>query len=519
MHPRTRSQLALQSTLVLAGAMLALPTSADTLYVDPRGGDDLVGDGSAAAPWKTLTHTMSQLPPGPNTVQLAAGVFAETSGEVFPIFVPATYDIEFLGNPGGGSILRSATGIGRLRINIDDSPRPLEATTVRIRDLEFDGAGIEGSGATVGLTIDLARVDFHDTLHSGIWINSLFEASLQIVGRDCTFERCAEAVSILAGPLGTSSIRLHDSTIRDCTVGAYAEGFTAGPGSGNASVLLTRCEVRGCAVGTQAYGDPDGAGAALGAITAFDTVIAQNEVGFRGTDIANLELIRSTLAGNTVGVDAMGQDPTAVWVLSFSSVIWGNGFDLDPVNAILSIYSNLPPGISGTGVTNVDPLFVDAPGGDFHLRSDSPLIDAGDPSEAPNDLFESDLDPRLIDGDFNGAARVDMGYDEWNPVQLDLVGPPQIGASVTFKTSAPAVASYALLISLARAQEPLGAPGAILIGLGEAFVLATGPTPGNDVVAIPADVALVGLKLFTQGYVAGQGQAGLTNRVDLTIAP
>jgi hypothetical protein len=55
--------------------------------------------------------------------------------------------------------------------------------------------------------------------------------------------------------------------------------------------------------------------------------------------------------------------------------------------------------------------FVDAASGDFHLRTNSPLIDAGDPASPPayDDL---DLNPVDQDGDGDGIARRDVGAYE-----------------------------------------------------------------------------------------------------------
>jgi cysteine-rich repeat protein len=50
----------------------------------------------------------------------------------------------------------------------------------------------------------------------------------------------------------------------------------------------------------------------------------------------------------------------------------------------------------GGNLIDVDPLFVDAPNGDFHLQAGSPAINAGDPDA-----------PSLPDTDFDGNARVD----------------------------------------------------------------------------------------------------------------
>jgi len=73
--------------------------------------------------------------------------------------------------------------------------------------------------------------------------------------------------------------------------------------------------------------------------------------------------------------------------------VWDNGW-ADYVNVI-----------TGTDDISADPLFVNAAVGDFHLRSDSPCIDAGTNVGAPDHDFEGDPRP---DGCF-----VDIGADEY----------------------------------------------------------------------------------------------------------
>jgi hypothetical protein len=75
-------------------------------------------------------------------------------------------------------------------------------------------------------------------------------------------------------------------------------------------------------------------------------------------------------------------------------------------------YSDVQGGYPGDGNIDVYPFFVDAANGDLHLGPCSPCIDAGDDDVTglPENDFEGD--DRIIDGDGNGTATVDMGVDE-----------------------------------------------------------------------------------------------------------
>ena len=62
----------------------------------------------------------------------------------------------------------------------------------------------------------------------------------------------------------------------------------------------------------------------------------------------------------------------------------------------------------------VDPNFVDTANQDFHLRHDSPCINAGDPSGDYSGQTDIDEEPRLM------AGRVDIGADEVSEKQADF---------------------------------------------------------------------------------------------------
>ena len=75
-------------------------------------------------------------------------------------------------------------------------------------------------------------------------------------------------------------------------------------------------------------------------------------------------------------------------------------------------FSDIQGSYDGTGNIDADPRFRDPANGDFHLLRTSPCIDAGT-NDAPN-LPDCDFegDPRVMDGNRDGIAVVDMGVDE-----------------------------------------------------------------------------------------------------------
>ena len=95
-------------------------------------------------------------------------------------------------------------------------------------------------------------------------------------------------------------------------------------------------------------------------------------------------------------------------------IIWNNltrGSLAEPLDGVSLgdlTYNDVQGGFSGTGNIDVDPCFVDAAGGDYHLKVHSPCIDSGDPNyiSSPG---ETDIDggPRIVND------RIDMGVDEF----------------------------------------------------------------------------------------------------------
>jgi len=72
-------------------------------------------------------------------------------------------------------------------------------------------------------------------------------------------------------------------------------------------------------------------------------------------------------------------------------------------------YSCIEGGYAGTGNISGDPVFLGAPAGDYHLKKESPCVDAGKANSTEDGELDIDGNPRLMD------SFVDMGADEDYP--------------------------------------------------------------------------------------------------------
>jgi len=113
-------------------------------------------------------------------------------------------------------------------------------------------------------------------------------------------------------------------------------------------------------------------------------------------------------------------------------------------------------GSSGNGNIDDDPLFIG--GGDYGLQPGSPCIDAG-----LNYCVEWGTDfagvPRVLDGDWSGAATTDMGAHEFGEVGLALSGTFQPGTILTLDITGPASAAggdFDVYAAAGSESDPLG---------------------------------------------------------------
>jgi predicted outer membrane repeat protein len=134
--------------------------------------------------------------------------------------------------------------------------------------------------------------------------------------------------------------------------------------------------------------------------------------------ITNCTFSNNSASGNGGAIACSNPLPgTAV----ANSILWKDSpVEISSGSATFSVtYSDIHGGYTGTGNINADPKFVDETNGDFHLRNDSPCIDAGDNSAPALPATDIDGDERKINDPAvadtgNGTPPiVDIGADEY----------------------------------------------------------------------------------------------------------
>ena len=143
---------------------------------------------------------------------------------------------------------------------------------------------------------------------------------------------------------------------------------------------------------------------AWGALARHNTIIgngfsappAHYQGGVVLDESADVEVVNNIITGNTHGIQCLSC--TGSW---FSNLVWGNTVD----------YAGSAS--AGAGDLSVDPGFVAATEGDYHLAAGSPAIDVGDPTHSVATDADGEARP-------SGAAP-DLGLDEFTESALSLL--------------------------------------------------------------------------------------------------
>ena len=190
-------------------------------------------------------------------------------------------------------------------------------------------------------------------------------------------------------------------------------------------------------------GEGEGGGIYLG--FAETSVIEGNLIyGNNGTDGAGIyvriggTLINNTIYGNsTVGNSGRGGgiyiEVTALPVAVVNCIIWGNeSANGDQIfissSGLANVsYSCVEGGWLGLANIALDPQFVAAEAGDFHLSKGSPCIDSGDELASTFGVTDLDGNPRVVGGGIDMGCYEEQGPDPKCPG--DLNGDGEVNAA------------------------------------------------------------------------------------------
>ncbi len=199
-----------------------------------------------------------------------------------------------------------------------------------------------------------------------------------------------------------------------CVFSGNLASFGGGMSNTLSSPTVTNCTFSGNTA------DDDGGGVwnAASSPTVTNCIFSGNSAG-SGGGIYNRDesfpiVTNCTFSGNSAdnggGIWNYASSPTVT-----NCILWDNGEEIYNVGTSTQVvtYCDVQGGYTGTGNINADPMFANPAAGDFHLQAGSPCIDVGDNSapSIPSTDFEGD--PRIMDGDGDLVAVVDMGVDEY----------------------------------------------------------------------------------------------------------
>lgn len=398
------------------------------------GGSDATGDGTEANPFRTISRGVAAASAG-DTIRVHAGTYDQAAGEVFPIEKPPRVGI--VGDDPSSCVVDGVSDQPVFRFppsELFSELDPLEGLTIQ--------------GGSHGVSVDLPE--------------DLSISARPTITRNVIRNNADDGIHYITSPYGEpSSPLIMNNTIEgNGGAGVGARYFD----SGNINPIITYNYIHsngysGVLIDMGAFmlpGTPNrlavisnnvirenlGSGVRIdaGYSTRIDAVITNNMITGNGPGGAGITLrsylsgisgaygtlVNNTITGNSeMEIHVSGRTRAEV----INTIAWGGGLDLQgdssgfalsPLSVSWSDFETTDGWVdtSGPGNISVDPMFRDAPGGDFRLASSSPCIDAGTSERAPTaDLVGN---PRV---DVAGVPNTGGGAEPWYDMgALEFVG-------------------------------------------------------------------------------------------------
>ena len=376
----------------------------------------------------------------------------------------------------------------------------LENSSITIRNSTVEnceaGTGSDGGGAIEILNNSNAVVE-NNTLvdnYSADYGGAIFidDSSPDVTGNTIANNLAGYYGSAAGGGIavfGNSNPEITFNNITDNSVnptGVFTVNNGIGGGiyyGGESDGLISNNYIVGNIVDTEPQTRTYGGGLGLQSASPLleNNVIANNQAqGDDGGGIyaysSHSTLINNTIANNTAGglggaIYARVADLVVInSILYFNQDSAGTEIYLDDFASAEVTYSDVQGSWQGFGNLDLDPMFRDMAGGDFHLQStfcgdqnDSPLIDVGSPDYTDLVLdCDQGLGTELSDmGAFGGGETASTGIEDvvQNPTEYFVVSnyPNPFNAQTTISYNLPQASNVTLKIydSLGRQVETL----------------------------------------------------------------
>jgi hypothetical protein len=191
----------------------------------------------------------------------------------------------------------------------------------------------------------------------------------------------------------------------------------------SSELVVSRCELRSNHAGRGAgiYCGPGGDLRVQN--TTFWSNTAAAEGGGVYVDFASPMLASNSFHANQASAGGALYASGAAHPVVTNSVLWGDAPDEighDATSSVAATYCDVQGGCTvaegcttdETGNLDVNPHFLDGQNGDLRLWVTSPVVDMGDNSAAGGLTMDQGGDTRILDGDDDSQAVVDLGADE-----------------------------------------------------------------------------------------------------------